>query len=141
MLASLEHDPKYRCRKVNKGFHTLEMRTNGTQHDIPNINHLGEKGRRRKGFRRVHNQREKLNPKPTDYNRLAQIHMLISLPFFLAPRKPCPSSMHPRSMCVHEKAKTRNQQTSNGKKKVQKAYGRGIKQTTVIDMASIETRM
>ena len=49
MPTSLEHGPKYRCRKVNRGRHTLEMRTNGTQHDIPNTTHLREKGGRRKG--------------------------------------------------------------------------------------------
>ena len=47
MPASLEHGPKYRYRKVNKGRDTLEMRTNGTRHDIPNTNHLREKGRRK----------------------------------------------------------------------------------------------
>ena len=47
MPTSLEKGPKYRCKKVNKGRHTLEMRTNGTRHDIPNTNHLGEKGRRK----------------------------------------------------------------------------------------------
>ena len=47
MPTSLKHDPKYRCRKINKGRHTLEMRMNGTRHDIPNTNHLGEKGRRK----------------------------------------------------------------------------------------------
>ena len=47
MPTSLEHSPKYRCRKVNRGHHTLEMRMNGTRHDIPNTNHLGEKGRRK----------------------------------------------------------------------------------------------
>ena len=40
MSTSLEYDPKYRCRKINKGLHTLKMRTNGTKHDIPNTNHL-----------------------------------------------------------------------------------------------------
>ena len=35
MPISLEHGPKYRCRKVNMGRFTLEMRTNGTRHDIP----------------------------------------------------------------------------------------------------------
>ena len=45
----LERGPKYGCRKVNRSHHTLEMRTNGTRHDIPNINHLREKGRRKKG--------------------------------------------------------------------------------------------
>ena len=49
MHASLEHDPKYRCRKVNRGCHTLEMRTNGIRHDIPNTNYLKEKGRRKEG--------------------------------------------------------------------------------------------
>ena len=48
MLASLEHGPKYRHKKVNKGRHTLEMRTNGTKHDIPNgyiSSHGAEKGK------------------------------------------------------------------------------------------------
>ena len=49
MPTSLEHGPKYRCRKVNRSFHTLEMRTNGTRHDIPNTNHLREKRRRKEG--------------------------------------------------------------------------------------------
>ena len=49
MPTSLEHGPKYRCRKVNRGRHSREMRTNGTQHDIPNTTHLKEKGRRMKG--------------------------------------------------------------------------------------------
>ena len=49
MPTSLEHGPKYRCRKVNRGRHTLEMNTNGTRHDIPNPNHLREKVRRKKG--------------------------------------------------------------------------------------------
>ena len=52
MPTSLEHDPKYKCRKINRGRHALEMRTNGTWHDIPNINHLkrklGEKGNLKK---------------------------------------------------------------------------------------------
>ena len=49
MLTSLEHGPKYRCKKVNRGHHTLEMRTNVTQHDIPNTTHLREKGGRKEG--------------------------------------------------------------------------------------------
>ena len=47
MPTSLEDGPKYRFRKVNKSHHTLEMRTKGTRHDIPNTNHLREKGRRK----------------------------------------------------------------------------------------------
>ena len=47
MPISLEHGPKYRCRKVNMGRHTLEMRTNGKWHDIPNTTHLREKGGRK----------------------------------------------------------------------------------------------
>ena len=61
--------------------------------------------------------------------------MLTSSPFLLAP-----SSKRPRFMCVHAKAKTRNQQTSNGRKKIKKAYERGIKQLSMIGMASKETR-
>ena len=48
MPTSLEHGPKYRCKKVNRDHHTLKMRTNGTRHDIPNTNHLREKRRRKK---------------------------------------------------------------------------------------------
>ena len=47
MPTSLEHGPKYKCRKINKGRHTLEIRTNDTQHDIPSTTHLREKGRRK----------------------------------------------------------------------------------------------
>ena len=49
MPTFLEHGPKYRCRKVNKDCHILEIRMNGTGHDIPNTIHLREKGRRREG--------------------------------------------------------------------------------------------
>ena len=49
MPTSLEHGPKYRYKKVNKGRHTPEMRMNGTKHDIPNTNQLREKGRRKRG--------------------------------------------------------------------------------------------
>ena len=49
MPTSLKHGLKYRCRKVKKGRHTLEMRTNGTRHDIPNTNQLREKRRRKEG--------------------------------------------------------------------------------------------
>ena len=49
MPTSLEHGPKYKCRKVNRGRHTLEMRMNGTRHDILNTNLLREKGRRKEG--------------------------------------------------------------------------------------------
>ena len=67
MSASLEHGPKYKCRKINRGHHTLEMRTNGARHDIPNTNHLGEKGRRKEGdLKEYINEGKKLNPKPTD---------------------------------------------------------------------------
>ena len=60
MPTSLEHGPKYKCRKKNKDCHTLEMRTNGIQHDKPNTNHLREKWKRKEGFfKRVHNQRGK----------------------------------------------------------------------------------
>ena len=47
MPTSLKHGPKYRCRKVNRSHPTLEMRTNGTWHDIPNTTHLREKGKRK----------------------------------------------------------------------------------------------
>ena len=41
--------PKYKCRKINRGCHTLEIRTNGTRYDIPNTDHLREKRRRKRG--------------------------------------------------------------------------------------------
>ena len=49
MPTSLEHGPKYRCKKVNRGCHILEMRINGKCYDIPNITHLREKGRKKEG--------------------------------------------------------------------------------------------
>ena len=52
MPTSLEHGPKYRSRKVNRGRHTLEIRMNGTWHDIPNINHLREKRGRKEGVKK-----------------------------------------------------------------------------------------
>ena len=66
--------------------------------------------------------------------------MLASAPFFLVPVRLCPSSKCPCSMCIHAKAKTINQQTSNGREIMQSAYERGIKQISIIDMASKETR-
>ena len=62
MPTSLEHGPKYRCRKVNRGHHTLEIRTNGTRHNIPNTTHLGEKWRRKeKGLKEYITKRKRLN--------------------------------------------------------------------------------
>ena len=52
MPTSLEHDPKYRRRKVNRGRHTLDMRTKGTWHDMPNTTYLREKqGRKERGLK------------------------------------------------------------------------------------------
>ena len=64
MPTSLEHGPKYKCRKVNRGHHTLRMRMDGTWHDIPNITHLREKGRRKEGggFKEYKTKWEKLDP-------------------------------------------------------------------------------
>ena len=56
MPTSLEHGPKYRYRKVNKGCHTLEMRTNGTCHNIPNTTHLRGRKDEGRGFKRIHNK-------------------------------------------------------------------------------------
>ena len=61
MPTSLEHGPKYSYRKVNRG--TLEMRTNGTWHDIPNTTHLREKGRRKEGILKEYiTKLERLDP-------------------------------------------------------------------------------
>ena len=63
MPTSLEHDPKYKYRKVNRGCHTLQMRTNGTQHDITNTTHLREKrGRRKRGLKEYITKWERLDP-------------------------------------------------------------------------------
>ena len=63
MPTSLEHGPKYRCRKVNRGCHTLEIRTNGKWHDIPNTNHLREKERRNEGVLKEYTIKwERLDP-------------------------------------------------------------------------------
>ena len=43
-------------------------------------------------------------------------------------------------MCVLAKAKTINQQTSKGKEEIQRAYERGIKHISMVDMASTRTR-
>ena len=62
MPTSLEHSLKYRCRNVNRGRHTLEMRTNGTWHDIPNTTHLREKrGRKKGGLKENITKKERLN--------------------------------------------------------------------------------
>ena len=49
MPTSLEHGLKYRCGKVNRGCHTLEMRINVIWPDIPNTTHLREKKGRKEG--------------------------------------------------------------------------------------------
>ena len=56
MPTSLEHGPKYKCRKINKGHHSLEIRLNGTWYDIPNTTHLKQKGRKE-----YNTKRERLN--------------------------------------------------------------------------------
>ena len=52
MPTSLEYGLKYRCRKVNRGCHTREMRMNGTWYDIPNATHLRGKGKKEEGVLR-----------------------------------------------------------------------------------------
>ena len=58
------HNASTQNRKVNRGRHTLALRTNSTCHDIPNTTHLREKGRRKegRGFKRVHNQMGEARP-------------------------------------------------------------------------------
>ena len=63
MLTSLEYGPKYRCKKINRGRHTLEIRTNGTKHDIPNTNYQGEKRRRKeRGLKEYITKWERVDP-------------------------------------------------------------------------------
>ena len=63
MPTFLEHGLKYMCKKVNRGCHTLEMRTNGTWHDISNTTHLREKGRREEGVLKEYMTKwERLDP-------------------------------------------------------------------------------
>ena len=63
MPTSLEHGLKYKCRKINRGRHTLKMRMNGTRHDIPNITHLRKKGRRKEGVLKEYKTKwERLDP-------------------------------------------------------------------------------
>ena len=63
MPTSLERGLKYRCKKVNKGRYTLEMRTNGTWHDIPNTTHLRERGgRKERGLKEYITKWERLDP-------------------------------------------------------------------------------
>ena len=47
MPISLKYGPKYKCMEIKRGRHTLEIRKNGTRYDIPNTNHLKEKGKRK----------------------------------------------------------------------------------------------
>ena len=49
MPTPLKYGPKYKCKKINKGRHTLEIKTNGTWHDIPYTTHLREKGGTKEG--------------------------------------------------------------------------------------------
>ena len=64
MPTSLEHGLKYRCRKVNRGRHTLKIRTNDTWPDIPNTTHLREKeGWKEGGLKECITKWEKLDPK------------------------------------------------------------------------------
>ena len=67
MPTSLEHGSKYRCRKVNRDCHTLEVRMNGTWHDIPNTTLLREKGRgggemKKRGLKEYITKWERLDP-------------------------------------------------------------------------------
>ena len=63
MPTSLEHSPKYRCMKINRGHHTLEIRMNGTLHDIPNTTHLREKGgRKERDLKEYITKWERLDP-------------------------------------------------------------------------------
>ena len=117
MPTSLEHGPKCMCRKANKGHHTLEMRTNGTWHETPNITHLREKERRKEGVLKSIKPKGKAKLLNLMHTATWLNHMLTSVPFFLVPGRLCPSSKLPCSMYVHSKAKTRNQQTSNGRKR------------------------
>ena len=105
MPTSLEHGPKYKCRKVNRGRHALETMTNGTKYDIPNTDHLREEEGR--GLKEYITKGKKLNPRPIDCSRSAHVCMLTSSPLLLVPRRSCPSSMCPRSICIHAKAQTR----------------------------------
>lgn len=61
MSISLEHSTKYKYRKINKGHYNLEIRTNDTKHDIPNTNYLGVREEEERRYKKVHNQRERLN--------------------------------------------------------------------------------
>ena len=51
-------------------------------------------------------------------------HMLAFAPFLLAPGRLCLKFKRPRSMCVHAKAKTRSQLTSNGRKRCEVCINR-----------------
>ena len=65
--------------------------------------------------------------------------MLVSVPFLLVLRRLCPISKCPLSMCVHAKAKTRNQQTSYGRKRY-KEHMKRHKIVSMIGMASKRAR-
>ena len=63
MPTSLEYGLNYRCRKVNRGCHTLEIRMNGTWHDKTKTTHLREKTRRNEGgLKEYINKWDRLDP-------------------------------------------------------------------------------
>ena len=70
----------------NRGRHTLEMRTNGTWHDIPNTTHLRAKwGRKEGGFKRLQNQMGKARP----------LNLLNTTAWLML------TCSHPRLFCLH----------------------------------------
>ena len=85
-----------------------------------------------RGFKRVHDQKGKARPlNLTERSHLA-IYMLAFVSFLLALGRPCPSSIHPRSMrprsmCVHAKVKKKKPVDKQWKEKMQSAYEGGIK--------------
>ena len=118
MPTSPEHGLKYRCRKVNKGRHTLKMRTNGTRHDIPNTTHLRERGGRKEGgFEKYITKWERLDP----LNLLNIVVWLITTclrlhPFCLRLED------HTLALCVltpsmYMQRQRQEPQTSNGRKR------------------------
>ena len=70
-----------------------------------------------KQFKRVHNQKGEAKILNLLTTAAWLNHILASVSPLLALGRPCPSSIRPRSMCVHAKVKTRNQHASNGRKR------------------------
>ena len=126
---------------MNRGRHTLKMRTNGTRHNIPNTIHLREReGRKERGFKKYITKWERLEP----LNLLNIAAWLITTCLRL---RPFCLSLEDHALalcvlapCVYIQRQRQEPADKQWKENMQRAYERGIKQISMIDMVSKKTR-